>query len=296
LPPEWHAALSERAALSEMAESGDAMPDALQLLLGNAESAERSQLAPSLPSTASESFAAVLAQVTRGIGSDADHTLLVDESPAAADVAGRPVVPSVPDPLRDDPLPPTPLRAAQAASGAVPVAPMSAGPFPGAPLQIPRLLYGAGDLIVVVGCGTDAAAVAYSMSIATGARVVNAGCCGNADERVNDRRSALHARAAGVRAGTAVLVAFGLPRGGRDAGAAVPELDRLAPDQLWLAVDAGRKADDTAGWVDAIARRVPVDALAVLGSDATATPETVQALALPIGWQDGRLVDPESIG
>ena len=63
--------------------------------------------------------------------------------------------------------------------------------------------------------------------------------------------------------------------------------EAVQPDQVWVAVDASRKPDDTARWVHAVAARIPVDAVAVEGTEHTATPDTVEELNLPIGWVDG---------
>ena len=88
-------------------------------------------------------------------------------------------------------------------------------------------------------------------------------------------------------AGRPVYLALGLtgvtarsPRGAVEAAA-------LAPDQVWAAVDAGRKAEDTAQWIAELREAVNVDAVAVLDPDGTSSPHTVAALGIPVGWIDG---------
>ncbi|MFD1214322.1 hypothetical protein ACFQ36_20030, partial [Arthrobacter sp. GCM10027362] len=104
---------------------------------------------------------------------------------------------------------------------------------------------------------------------------------------VQDRKSALAARARGVERGHSVFVAFGLGRGGPDLAGLLPVLAGLEADQLWVAVDAGRKPEDTARWVRQVRDVAAVDAVAVEGTAGTATPETVLGLGLPVGWSDG---------
>ncbi len=53
-------------------------------------------------------------------------------------------------------------------------------------------------------------------------------------------------------------------------------------------MDAGRKQEDTARWVSLLRARLEVAAVAVVGAADTASPETVEALGLPVGWIDAR--------
>jgi len=99
---------------------------------------------------------------------------------------------------------------------------------------------------------------------------------------VENRRDALAARAQGVERSESVFVACGW---GADAA---DVLVAVQPDQVWVAVDAGRKPADTARWVGAVAAAVRIDAVATVGSATTSTPETVEELGLPIGWIDDR--------
>jgi hypothetical protein len=146
-------------------------------------------------------------------------------------------------------------------------------------------LEAAGDLVAVIGLGDDPLEVARDMSQASGLRALSVAGEVSADGyfRVKDRIGALAARAAGVREKHSVFVALGLPRSGPDDDA-IAALEYLAADQVWVVVDVGRKPEDTARWVHAVQSHVHIDAIAVTGSDATETPETVHQLGLQVGW------------
>jgi hypothetical protein len=158
----------------------------------------------------------------------------------------------------------------------------------------PRPLRAPGDLIVVIGAAADALSVVRSMAAASAA--VGTAVAGSIElpgtVRVDDRRSAVRARAMGVLNASPVFVALGLDRRTLDRPNWEELVLGLSPDQVWLVVDAGRKPDDTALWVHAVAARIPVDAVAVEGSALTATPDTVDELNLPIGWVDGFAPSP----
>jgi hypothetical protein len=149
----------------------------------------------------------------------------------------------------------------------------------------PTPLRDAGDLVVVIGLGDDALAVAQSMAAGSAASIVRIAGDINRDSiaRVDDRRAAIAARAEGVRSGRSVVVALGLPRSGPTAASATM-LDTLHADQVWVAVDAGRKPEDTARWVRAIVEIVPVDAVMSWAPEATLSPHSVGQLGLPVGW------------
>jgi hypothetical protein len=153
----------------------------------------------------------------------------------------------------------------------------------------PRPLGAPGDLVVVIGAAVDALAVVRSMALAAAAGdIAVAGSIELAGTaRVDDRRTAVRARAMGVHNASPVFVAFGLDRRPIDQSDWDEVVLSLSPDQVWVAVDAGRKPEDTALWVNTVAARVPVDAVAVEGSAFTASPDTVEDLNLPIGWVDG---------
>lgn len=161
------------------------------------------------------------------------------------------------------------------------IVPLIAGPtvFRQTPLEA------AGDLVVVVGLGDDPLQVARDMSHVSGLRALSIAGAVSADGyfRVKDRISAMAARAAGVREKHSVFIALGIPRAGLDHDA-IAALEYLDADQVWVVVDVGRKAEDTARWVRAVQSQVHIDAIAVTGSDTTDTPETVHQLGIQVGW------------
>jgi len=154
---------------------------------------------------------------------------------------------------------------------------------PAAPSPLP--LRGAGDLVVFIGLGDDSLAVAQSVAAGVGASVLRVGGTIDRPEiaRINDRRGAVAARAEGVRLGNGVVMAFGLPRRGPTAES-VSELENLNADQFWVAVDAGRKPEDTVRWVRAVANVVPLTAVMSWAPEETSTPHSVSQLGLPVGW------------
>jgi hypothetical protein len=153
---------------------------------------------------------------------------------------------------------------------------------------VPALLRGRGDLTLVVGLGTDAVAAARMLAEAIGdAEVRPGGCARAAAPRVDDRRGALRARADGVRRDRAMVAAFGIARGASEVPELAESLAGIEPDQVWLTVDASRKADDTAAWVRAVDAILGVDGIAVTGAALTATPQSVSELGFPVGWVDG---------
>ncbi|TFD87325.1 hypothetical protein E3T61_16075 [Cryobacterium lactosi] len=131
----------------------------------------------------------------------------------------------------------------------------------------PTMLDGPGDLILLLGLPDDVAAAARLLSAGATTPLY--------DERdqIDDRRSALAARARGVERGRSILVAH-----------ASGDPAALGADQVWAVVHAGRKPADTARWVRDAGVWISIDAVAVLGVDSTATPGTVLELGLPIGW------------
>lgn len=150
------------------------------------------------------------------------------------------------------------------------------------------LLRAPGDLVVIAGIGEDALTVATALAqegptaqVAVGGAILEVGTA-----RVGDRRTAFAARARGVENGRATIVAYGLDGGDAEFAADMASLSSIRPDQLWLAVDASRKAEDTHRWVTALSVALPVQAIAVLRSAWTSTPESVRTLGLPEGWSD----------
>jgi hypothetical protein len=177
------------------------------------------------------------------------------------------------------------------------VAPEAAAPEPAVPTPTPALpaplakpSQRTGDLVLIVGADQDAFVVARSMAAMASSPAVYVGGSLIGATRVDDRRTSLAARAVGVAGGHSVFAAFGLGPGARDAADRAAAIAGIGADQVWLAVDAGRKPDDTARWVKMVAAVVPIHAVAVQGADATSSPDTVNTLGLPIGWRDGRPV------
>lgn len=155
----------------------------------------------------------------------------------------------------------------------------------------PRLCKVPGDLVAIVGIGQDPLPVAQSMARhATPGDVRGGGAVNTRDRQpLTDRRSALLARAEGVENGRIVYCAFGIIPG-TDFAQHVAGIDA---DQVWVVVDAGRKPEDTARWVRSLATVTGVSAIAVIGTDLTATPESVNDLGLPVGWEDGAFTEPD---
>jgi hypothetical protein len=170
---------------------------------------------------------------------------------------------------------------------------------------IPSPLYGPGDLVLVIGQGGNALEAANSMAaaapavngapseaadwISSGGNMVRMAGAHAAEVRrpVQDRNSAIGARARGVERGQSVFVAFGLGHSLTPSLEMLAILSALGADQIWLAVDAGRKAEDTDRWVQSVQRVVVPDGLAVTGTRHTSTPKTVNSLGIPVGWIDG---------
>lgn len=156
----------------------------------------------------------------------------------------------------------------------------------------PPLLAGAGDLVAIAGLPADALAVARAMTFAVDADLV---VCGTAIAeglpRIDGRREAITARAAAVQSDRIVIAVFGISGVGVDTRDALAEnahaLAALKADQLWLAVDAGRKHDDTERWVASVASATTPDAVAGIGRDGTATPDTIRELGYAVSWSYG---------
>ncbi|MCC3283142.1 MULTISPECIES: hypothetical protein [Arthrobacter] len=238
-------------------------------LLASAEEAEsdfRPQ-SPPLPglSTETNAFAELIADLSQNTG-----------APAQA-----PQTPRTPEPL------PAPVSFPQL----FPEAPEPGQPARAGTQDVPAPLEGAGDLIIVVGLGQDAMLVCESMAAAAGFSAQALRAAGTVDGpgvgRAGDRRAVATARAAGVLAGHPIFLAYGAGRGVSEIARHTTLIAALAPDQLWVAVDAGRKPEDTAAWVNAVRTACAVDAVAVEGLEGTATPQSVNVLGLPVGWVDG---------
>jgi hypothetical protein len=129
---------------------------------------------------------------------------------------------------------------------------------------VPPVLSGDGDLVLLVGRGADLDAARAAFAARHDLRETDA----------LDRRGGILARADGVRAGHALLGAVTW-----DDHAA---LEGLAPDQVWVVVDAGRKHEDSLLMVHAVAAVVPVAGVLAVGTRETTTPDSVHELGLPV--------------
>jgi hypothetical protein len=162
-------------------------------------------------------------------------------------------------------------------------------PQPHRPLPAPKLLSASGDLVLVVGLGTDALAVARAMAGSVGkAELAASGALDSPGlARIADRRDALLARARGVERNETLFVAAGITSGGVHASSQATALAQLRADQVWAVVDASRKPEDSARWVRKVSSVVQLDAIIGIQREGTTTPETVNALGLPVSWDYG---------
>jgi len=160
---------------------------------------------------------------------------------------------------------------------------------PPKPLPVPGLLSSQGDMVIVIGLGQDALAVARKMAQAVGrAEITTSGTLDATGlARVGDRRDALLARARGVERRETLFVAVGITSGGAHASSQATAIAQLRGDQIWAVVDASRKQEDTARWVRKVSSVVQLDAVVGIQHDATMTPETVNTLGLPVTWEYG---------
>lgn len=245
--------------------------DAIAALLAEADAAELTlhRTAAHGVSTESPGFAELLDQLGSGL------------RPQAAEPAQPAPVVSARPGDGDGERPAT-----SAGQGAPPPSSRAAAP---ARETVPVPLGGTGDLVVLVGLDDDALDTALAMSIAAGgADVRTAGeLSAYGHLHLDGRQSATAARAHAVETEQTVLAAFGLGKA-RNTLARLQAIAALSPDQLWVVVDAGRKHEDSARWVGLLRARLDVAAVAVVGAADTATPESVDALGLPVGWIDGR--------
>jgi len=153
--------------------------------------------------------------------------------------------------------------------------------------DVPTILKAPGDVILVVGLVHDALTAARSL--ATGVESAEIRTAGsammNGFVHVVGKTGLREAKEAGLQAGRPVIIAFGI---GQDGSVRIPALTEIDADQVWLAVDATRKAEDTEAWAKKVIWVSPADALVVLGAHDTLTPQSVNELKIPVGWVDGR--------
>ncbi|WP_043846900.1 hypothetical protein [Crystallibacter crystallopoietes] len=170
-----------------------------------------------------------------------------------------------------------------------------AEPVPRAPAPAAdpvHVLSGPGDFIAVVGPRDDALVPAAAMAKALDVEFFHTGGAlpPVVGRHIANRQDAMAARAKGVEASVPVVVAFGVGRPG-EAFALSHGLRALGADQIWAAVDATRKHEDTVSWVEALEAVLPFFAVAGFSRGDTSTPETINALGLPVRWwEDGQPV------
>lgn len=150
---------------------------------------------------------------------------------------------------------------------------------------IPVVLNGPGDAVMIIGLGADALTVARSMAATTKNALVKTAGSFRAEGygHLVSRNGLTSVRAQAVITGQTVFVAFGISADGTVRAEALTEINA---DQTWLAVDATCKPSDTLIWTRRAGWATRTDALAVLNSQNTLTPQSVNELELPIGWLD----------
>lgn len=129
---------------------------------------------------------------------------------------------------------------------------------------VPSVRSADGDLVLLVGRPSDVDAAAGLFASRYALRPTDAA----------DRRSGILARAEGVRDGSALLAVAAWGDGATVAG--------LAPDQVWVVVDVGRKPADSAVMLSAVCGRAVVAGVVAIGAGETATPESVHLLGVPV--------------
>jgi hypothetical protein len=232
-------------------------------LLADAEEAEaRIAGGDGTATTRADAFASVLdGFVADGItGSAPRPTRVLPEPDGPADVDPR--LQAVADTLPGGPA--TVPDAAPAVRVARPTAPAARSAVPAARSAVPAVRSADGDLVLLVGRPNDVDAAAGLFAVRHALRPTDAA----------DRRSAILARADGVRDGHAVLAVAAWDD--RATG------DRIEADQVWVVVDVGRKPEDSAAMVSAVAARLPVAGVVAIGAGETATPESVDLLGVPV--------------
>ena len=235
-------------------------------LLADAEAAE-SRIAETdgTAGTRADAFASVL----DGFASDG---LAPPRRAAGRPPPGEPGLPSVTDgavtslPGGAETDPWADLRAELLAPGTAAAANTVAAAVPTpVPPPAPAVRSADGDLVLLVGRATDVDAAAGVFANRHGLRATAA----------SDRRSGILARADAVRDGVALLAVA--------AWTDVATTASLAPDQVWVVVDVGRKHEDAVAMLTAVVEvGVPIAGVLAIGAEETSTPETVRQLGVPV--------------
>ncbi|MGL3805114.1 hypothetical protein ACSYDW_03375 [Paeniglutamicibacter sp. R2-26] len=180
---------------------------------------------------------------------------------------------AAPVPLPSDPLPPATAGGGSAATSHCNI--------------LPSPLDGPGDLVAVIGLWGDGVVAGAQLGPESALRrpagelaaKFDAGSPGQ--RPLKDRRDVMAARAAAVESREPLVVSVALnPL--QPLADQLELLEALRPDQLWVAVDAGRKAEDTAAWVEQVCARGRVYAVVALHGNETLSPESVLDLGFPV--------------
>lgn len=174
-----------------------------------------------------------------------------------------------------------------ASSRPAPQTPVAGPPASGHRNILPSPLNGPGDLVVVIGLWGDGVTAGIQLGEETAMRRQAGELAPKFDadpslrRPIMDRRGIMRARAAAVEEAVPLVVSVALnPL--QPLGVQLEVLDSLGADQLWVAVDAGRKSEDTAAWVKYISSRHRVYALVSLHANETLSPESVLDLGFPV--------------
>ncbi|QSB22339.1 hypothetical protein [Curtobacterium sp. 24E2] len=230
-------------------------------LLADAEAAEaRIAGGDGTRATRADAFASVLdGFVADGItGSAPRPTRALPEADGPADVDPR--LQAVTDTLPGGPATvpdvvpgrraarPTAPAARPTAPAALSAVPAVRSAVPAVRSAVPAVRSADGDLVLLVGRANDVDAAAGLFAVRHALRPTDAA----------DRRSAILARADGVRDGHAVLAVAAWDD--RATG------ERVEADQVWVVVDVGRKPEDSAAMVSAVVARLPVAGVVAIGA------------------------------
>lgn len=258
-----------------------AVPSTLLELAEHVDAIERATV-----STEGPSFAAVLDRITAQVGADRP-----DDGVAATDAITAASAPELAALVKAG-LPPALVPAPSAAVDLVAALVRAFRELP-VPPPLPVL---PGAVVAVVGPGRHAVSLARELSANIGgdpADVVVASPGSDGDTppwlHLGSAGAALERRSSWRRRCRATVVAVAAGDTHEDDTWSRHVLAALEPTAVWGVVDATRKTEDVAAWIDAIGG---VDALAVHGIDRTVTPGAVLSLGVPVASIDGRRATP----
>jgi hypothetical protein len=154
-----------------------------------------------------------------------------------------------------------------------------------------------GSVLVVVGERDEAVELARDLAAEVGAdpeQVILASTNYRGSAFVDDHRIAevdevLERRRAWRRRRRPTVVAVETSAAKRSAAWTSAVLEALEPTMTWASVEAGRKPEDLRAWADRVGG---IDALSVIGTDATISPAAVLQTGIPVGRVDGRSATP----